>query len=64
MSLWALKIMGRLYYHIELATEEQKMIESLGMHSFMHFFTMSRSDLDVCIHSLIISSVPLLISFF
>ncbi|KAI0830880.1 DUF726-domain-containing protein [Trametes gibbosa] len=32
MELWALKIMGRLYYHMELATEEQKMIESLGQH--------------------------------
>ncbi|KAI0640135.1 DUF726-domain-containing protein [Trametes polyzona] len=32
MELWALKIMGRLYYHMELATEEQKMIESLAQH--------------------------------
>ncbi|KAI0714780.1 hypothetical protein C8Q76DRAFT_436977 [Earliella scabrosa] len=32
MELWSLKIMGRLYYHMELATEEQKMIESLGQH--------------------------------
>ncbi|KAI0783157.1 DUF726-domain-containing protein [Abortiporus biennis] len=32
MELWSLKIMGRLYYHMELATEEQKMIESLSMH--------------------------------
>ncbi|CDO73397.1 hypothetical protein BN946_scf185013.g31 [Trametes cinnabarina] len=32
MELWALKIMGRLYYHMELATEEQKMIETLGQH--------------------------------
>ncbi|OBZ78921.1 hypothetical protein A0H81_01335 [Grifola frondosa] len=32
MELWALKIMGRLYYHMELATEEQKMIESLAIH--------------------------------
>ncbi|KAI0778857.1 hypothetical protein BD413DRAFT_466243 [Trametes elegans] len=32
MELWALKILGRLYYHMELATEEQKMIESLGQH--------------------------------
>ncbi|EIW64472.1 DUF726-domain-containing protein [Trametes versicolor FP-101664 SS1] len=32
MELWALKIMGRLYYHMELATEEQKMIASLGQH--------------------------------
>ncbi|OCH95710.1 DUF726-domain-containing protein [Obba rivulosa] len=32
MELWALKIMGRLYYHMELATEEQKMIESLALH--------------------------------
>ena len=47
MELWALKIMGRLYYHMELGTQgeykfhgkpainaflEQKMIESLGEH--------------------------------
>ncbi|KAI0082332.1 DUF726-domain-containing protein [Panus rudis PR-1116 ss-1] len=32
MELWSLKIMGRLYYHMELATEEQKMIESLAKH--------------------------------
>ncbi|THH27236.1 hypothetical protein EUX98_g6953 [Antrodiella citrinella] len=32
MELWAMKIMGRLYYHMELATEEQKMIDSLSMH--------------------------------
>lgn len=32
MELWSLKIMGRLYYHMELATEEQKMIDSLAMH--------------------------------
>ncbi|KZT73244.1 DUF726-domain-containing protein [Daedalea quercina L-15889] len=32
MELWALKIMGRLYYHMELTTEEQKMIDSLAMH--------------------------------
>ncbi|EMD42269.1 hypothetical protein CERSUDRAFT_110798 [Gelatoporia subvermispora B] len=32
MELWSLKIMGRLYYHMELATEEQKMIESLALH--------------------------------
>ncbi|KAK2459554.1 hypothetical protein APHAL10511_008433 [Amanita phalloides] len=32
MDLWVLKIMGRLYYHMELATEEQKMIESLADH--------------------------------
>ncbi|KAL6304838.1 hypothetical protein BKA93DRAFT_825445 [Sparassis latifolia] len=32
MELWALKIMGRLYYHMELATEEQKMIETLALH--------------------------------
>ncbi|TFK56940.1 DUF726-domain-containing protein [Heliocybe sulcata] len=32
MELWAMKIMGRLYYHMELATEEQKMIDSLGNH--------------------------------
>ncbi|KAI0066542.1 DUF726-domain-containing protein [Artomyces pyxidatus] len=32
MELWALKILGRLYYHMELATAEQKMIENLGLH--------------------------------
>lgn len=32
MEIWALRIMGRLYYHMELATEEQKMIESLALH--------------------------------
>ncbi|KIP03909.1 hypothetical protein PHLGIDRAFT_129851 [Phlebiopsis gigantea 11061_1 CR5-6] len=32
MELWSLKIMGRLYYHMELTTEEQKMIESLTLH--------------------------------
>lgn len=32
MELWALKIMGRLYYHMELETQEQKMIESLAEH--------------------------------
>ncbi|PCH34301.1 DUF726-domain-containing protein [Wolfiporia cocos MD-104 SS10] len=32
MELWALKIMGRLHYHMELSTEEQKMINSLAMH--------------------------------
>ncbi|KAI0094238.1 hypothetical protein BDY19DRAFT_10660 [Irpex rosettiformis] len=32
MELWSLKIMGRLYYHMELATEEQKMIDILAMH--------------------------------
>ncbi|KAF8734351.1 hypothetical protein AX14_003397, partial [Amanita brunnescens Koide BX004] len=32
MDLWAMKIMGRLYYHMELATAEQKMIESLALH--------------------------------
>ncbi|KAF9255780.1 DUF726-domain-containing protein [Marasmius fiardii PR-910] len=31
-ELWAMKIMGRLYYHMELETQEQKMIESLGDH--------------------------------
>ncbi|KIJ54324.1 hypothetical protein M422DRAFT_42501 [Sphaerobolus stellatus SS14] len=31
-ELWGLKIMGRLYYHMELATPEQKMIESLAVH--------------------------------
>ncbi|EPQ60175.1 DUF726-domain-containing protein [Gloeophyllum trabeum ATCC 11539] len=35
MELWALKIMGRLYYHMELETEEQKMIDSLGLHGVM-----------------------------
>ncbi|THH09210.1 hypothetical protein EW146_g8747 [Bondarzewia mesenterica] len=32
MELWALKILGRLYYHMELATPEQKMIENLALH--------------------------------
>ncbi|KAF5383363.1 hypothetical protein D9757_008401 [Collybiopsis confluens] len=32
MELWALKIMGRLYYHIELEKAEQRMIESLAEH--------------------------------
>ncbi|KAJ6541666.1 hypothetical protein B0H19DRAFT_1212823 [Mycena capillaripes] len=32
MDLWAMKIMGRLYYHMELETQEQKMIESLSQH--------------------------------
>ncbi|KAM6498952.1 Protein of unknown function (DUF726) domain containing protein [Amanita muscaria] len=32
LDLWGLKIMGRLYYHMELATEEQKMIDSLAAH--------------------------------
>ncbi|KAF8079293.1 hypothetical protein FPV67DRAFT_1691982 [Lyophyllum atratum] len=32
MELWAMKIMGRLYYHMELETQEQKMIESLAEH--------------------------------
>ncbi|EKM61759.1 uncharacterized protein PHACADRAFT_180814 [Phanerochaete carnosa HHB-10118-sp] len=32
MELWSLKIMGRLYYHMELATEEQKMIDILAKH--------------------------------
>ncbi|KAF7307618.1 hypothetical protein MIND_00557000 [Mycena indigotica] len=31
-ELWALKIMGRLYYHMEVQTQEQKMIESLSQH--------------------------------
>ncbi|KAI9511867.1 hypothetical protein F5148DRAFT_1297728 [Russula earlei] len=31
-ELWRLKILGRLYYHMELATAEQKMIESLAEH--------------------------------
>ncbi|KAG6919091.1 hypothetical protein DXG01_009344 [Tephrocybe rancida] len=35
MELWALKIMGRLYYHMELATQEQKMIESLAEHGVL-----------------------------
>ncbi|EJU02650.1 DUF726-domain-containing protein [Dacryopinax primogenitus] len=29
---WSLKIMGRLYHHMELETAEQKMIESLAEH--------------------------------
>ncbi|KAJ3964459.1 hypothetical protein EV361DRAFT_812111, partial [Lentinula raphanica] len=32
MEVWALKIMGRLYYHIGLETQEQQMIESLERH--------------------------------
>ncbi|KIY73931.1 DUF726-domain-containing protein [Cylindrobasidium torrendii FP15055 ss-10] len=32
LELWRMKIMGRLYYHMELETQEQKMIESLGEH--------------------------------
>ncbi|KAF5343452.1 hypothetical protein D9758_011825 [Tetrapyrgos nigripes] len=32
MQLWSMKIMGRLYYHMELETQEQKMIESLADH--------------------------------
>ncbi|THV00454.1 DUF726-domain-containing protein [Dendrothele bispora CBS 962.96] len=32
MELWMMKIMGRLYYHMELETQEQKMIESLAEH--------------------------------
>ncbi|KAI0275222.1 hypothetical protein BC834DRAFT_965640 [Gloeopeniophorella convolvens] len=32
LELWRLKILGRLYYHMELATAEQKMIENLGEH--------------------------------
>ncbi|KAF9449991.1 DUF726-domain-containing protein [Macrolepiota fuliginosa MF-IS2] len=32
MELWALKIMGRIYYHMELETPEQKMIENLAEH--------------------------------
>ncbi|KAI5825767.1 DUF726-domain-containing protein [Schizophyllum commune Tattone D] len=32
MELWGLKIMGRLYYHMEVETPEQKMIESLAEH--------------------------------
>ncbi|KIJ66609.1 hypothetical protein HYDPIDRAFT_86273 [Hydnomerulius pinastri MD-312] len=32
LELWALKIMGRLYYHMELETAEQKMIDSLATH--------------------------------
>ncbi|KAH0591569.1 hypothetical protein H2248_001623 [Termitomyces sp. 'cryptogamus'] len=35
MDLWILKIMGRLYYHMELATQEQKMIESLAEHGVL-----------------------------
>ncbi|TFY75706.1 hypothetical protein EWM64_g8307, partial [Hericium alpestre] len=31
-ELWSLKILGRLYYHMELATPEQKMIENLALH--------------------------------
>ncbi|KAG8680100.1 hypothetical protein FRC08_016535 [Ceratobasidium sp. 394] len=32
LELWSLRIMGRLYYHMELETAEQKMIESLAEH--------------------------------
>ncbi|THU99078.1 hypothetical protein K435DRAFT_856039 [Dendrothele bispora CBS 962.96] len=32
MELWMMKIMGRLYYHMELETQERKMIESLAEH--------------------------------
>ncbi|KAI0253223.1 hypothetical protein BJV78DRAFT_1302757 [Lactifluus subvellereus] len=32
MALWRLKILGRLYYHMELATAEQRMIENLAEH--------------------------------
>ncbi|KIY43781.1 DUF726-domain-containing protein [Fistulina hepatica ATCC 64428] len=32
MDLWSLKIMGRLYYHMEIETQEQRMIESLAEH--------------------------------
>ncbi|KAI5121831.1 hypothetical protein M0805_003265 [Coniferiporia weirii] len=32
LELWSLKIMGRLFYHMELETAEQKMIESLAEH--------------------------------
>ncbi|KAF8844246.1 DUF726-domain-containing protein [Paxillus ammoniavirescens] len=32
MELWTLKMMGRLYYHMELETAEQKMIDSLALH--------------------------------
>ncbi|KAF8746972.1 hypothetical protein RHS02_00589, partial [Rhizoctonia solani] len=32
LELWSLKIMGRLYYHMELETAEQKMIETLAEH--------------------------------
>ncbi|KAH6896129.1 hypothetical protein BKA70DRAFT_1116905, partial [Coprinopsis sp. MPI-PUGE-AT-0042] len=35
MELWMLKIMGRIYYHMELETQEQKMIESLGEHGVL-----------------------------
>ncbi|PPR06247.1 hypothetical protein CVT24_000919 [Panaeolus cyanescens] len=35
MELWAMKIMGRLYYHMELETQEQKMIESLAEHGVL-----------------------------
>ncbi|KAF8518611.1 hypothetical protein JB92DRAFT_2902377 [Gautieria morchelliformis] len=32
LELWGLRILGRLYYHMELATPEQKMIETLAEH--------------------------------
>ncbi|KAF8435758.1 hypothetical protein L210DRAFT_3484171 [Boletus edulis BED1] len=31
-ELWALKVMGRLYYHMDLEITEQKMIDSLSLH--------------------------------
>ncbi|KAG8876142.1 hypothetical protein FRB97_004418 [Tulasnella sp. 331] len=35
MDLWGLRIMGRLYYHMEVETAEQKMIESLAEHGVL-----------------------------
>ncbi|KAG8219244.1 hypothetical protein J3R82DRAFT_83 [Butyriboletus roseoflavus] len=32
MELWSLKVMGRLYYHMDLEITEQKMIDSLALH--------------------------------
>ncbi|KAF8324064.1 DUF726-domain-containing protein [Clavulina sp. PMI_390] len=32
LELWRMRIMGRVYYHMELETDEQKMIESLATH--------------------------------
>jgi hypothetical protein len=32
LELWRLKILGRMYYHMELATAEQKMVENLADH--------------------------------
>ncbi|KAF9237094.1 hypothetical protein BU15DRAFT_88891 [Melanogaster broomeanus] len=46
MELWALKIMGRLYYHMELETAEQKMIDSLALHGLMTTHTIANPEYD------------------